>query len=62
MFKVGDVVTYGNGKRGKVTAVRKNHVVHRNEVPCEHNPETRLPDYVEIDGEIQIHPSRVRRE
>ena len=26
---------------------------------CEHNPKAKLPDYIEIDNHIQIHPDKV---
>lgn len=62
-FRIGDRVEYG-GKVGTVTDVRYDKYPSDDITDgsyCPHNPKTKLPDYVEIDGEIQVHPTRVRR-
>lgn len=59
------VVLVGSGVVGVITAIRRNRYASDGlpgaEGECENNPKTKLPDYVEIDGDIQVHPSRVRR-
>ena len=61
MFYIGAVVILlGSGYIGVVTAKRIGQVVWKNREHCDYNPEVPLPDYIEVDNNIQVHPSRVR--
>ena len=56
-FSIGDRVGIDNGVEGAVTAIRKPYPL-----PALTGGEIReLQPYIEIDGWVQSHPSRVRK-
>lgn len=60
MIAVGVVViVVGSGLIGVVTAIRRGVKAH-DSIPCNDDGGTPLPDYIEIDGFVQVHPSKVR--
>ena len=56
--RVGDKVMF-RGKVYEVTAVRIGRYAHEEGPECEYNPRLRLPDYVELDHDAQVHPSKI---
>ena len=62
-MKIGDKVRIrSTGYEGIVTAIRKNLIpsdLITDGRFCEHNSKNKVPDYNEIDGHIQVHPSKV---
>lgn len=64
MFEIGMLVLIvGTGVVGTITAIRKGMTTGdvMGSTHCDNNPDTPLPDYVEIDGNVQVHPSKVKK-
>ena len=65
MFEIGMVVIIvSTGMIGVITAIRRSVNASDNmqgALDCDINPKNKLPDYVELDGEVQVHPSRVEK-
>ena len=67
IWKIGTLVqVISTGYKGVITSIRIGASASDGLHGCMHgfcpyNPKAKLPNYIEIDGWIQIHPSRVRR-
>ena len=65
-MRVGDkVCIISTGYVGRITSVRygayASDGMQGANIHCDKNPRTKLPDYIEIDGHIQVHPDKVAR-
>ncbi len=63
-MKVGDLVRIsGTDREGIVTNIHEKKPASSGlrgaDGECEYNPQIDMPGWVEIDGFIQVHPSRV---
>lgn len=62
MLEVGMIVFVASlGITGVITAIRRGMRTTDILMNCSATDGAELPDYVEIDGNIQVHPSRVTR-
>jgi hypothetical protein len=56
-ISIGDIVEWVvDGRQHTVTDIREGV-----EWPVPSQKNRTMPDYVELDGDIQVHPSKVRR-